>query len=73
MSQSITFLPKMELRARDESQPEESRRQPWMAILNKLKEKQEPDSQRDEIESIPDDDVPEMFTYEEGIYYNHSG
>jgi hypothetical protein len=52
----------------------ETRRQPWVAILNKIKqEKKDPDKRNDDIESIPDDEVPEMFTYEEGVYYNHTG
>jgi hypothetical protein len=77
MYQPITFLPNIELRAQEEAQSGNGigdvRRQPWLAILNRLKDKQEAGSPKDEMESIPDDDILEVFTYEEGIYYNHSG
>lgn len=77
MSQPITFLINIELRAQEEAHSSSGigdvRRQPWLAILNGLKDKHETGPPKDELKSIPDDDIPEIFTYEEGIYYNHSG
>jgi hypothetical protein len=57
---------------------QDSRRQPWVAILEKLKkEKKDAGKRQEKLESNSDisdsSDGEEMFTYEEGIYYNHTG
>ncbi|CZT12941.1 uncharacterized protein RAG0_16586 [Rhynchosporium agropyri] len=51
----------------------DTRHQPWIAILNKLKgDKAAPTESDDKMETFTDVEAPEMFTYEEGVYYNHS-
>ncbi|XMA10383.1 hypothetical protein WAI453_003174 [Rhynchosporium graminicola] len=51
----------------------DTRHQPWIAILNKLKgDKAAPTESDDKMETFTDVEAPEMFTYEERVYYNHS-